>query len=315
MTLSQIHTFIVVSQTLNFTQAARELGVTQPAISTQIQLLEEEFQTKLFNRVGRRVYLSQTGLLFLEQARQILEKVNQSSEAMHHFKPISKVDPLRLGIGFGTGFTSQTPFQNFIRGTYKTGAVQTHQASDLDLVRDLEGNKVDMVITQIPEEGSAYDELAKKFDLHPIQKTNILVVAAPHVASGKWRRDPRVLEEYPLILPSRQTFFRDYVDSIIARLGLETTVTLETSDTDLIRKVLLSGIGIGLLPALNIRVELDGGTLTGLSVPEISSPSILAALTRKGECDQIPSMLHLSVKILTSSWMSLNPASLTQIPA
>ncbi|MHB1605582.1 MAG: LysR family transcriptional regulator [Leptospirales bacterium] len=307
MTLSQIHTFIVVSQTLNFTQAARELGVTQPAISTQIQLLEDEFQTKLFNRVGRRVYLSQTGILFLEQARQILEKVNQSTEAMMLFKPQSKVDPLRLGIGFGTGFGDDTAFLTYIRGTYKNQVVQTHQALDDELIQELDDQGVDMVLTQIPEETPRYEELVSRFDLNSIQKTNILVVAAPHVATGKWRRDPRILEEYPLILPSRHTFFRDYIESILARLSLKINVTLETSDTDLVRKVLLSGIGIGVLPALNVRNELDNGTLTGLSVPELSSSSVLGVLTRKGEASQIPSTLNLGIKILTSGWVTLSP--------
>lgn len=307
MTLSQIHTFIVVSQTLNFTQAARELGVTQPAISTQIQLLEDEFQTKLFNRVGRRVYLSQTGILFLEQARQILERVTQSTEAMRLFKPISKLDPLRLGIGFGTGFGDDTPFLTYLRGTYKNQIIQTHQALDDELVQELDDQGVDMVLTQIPEETPRYEELVDKFELSPIQKTNILIVAAPHVASEKWRRDPRILEEYPLILPSRHTFFRDYIDSILTRLSLKINVTLETSDTDLVRKVLLSGIGIGVLPALNIRNELDNGTLTGLSVPELSSTSALGVLTRKGEANQIPSPLHLGIKILTSGWITLSP--------
>ncbi len=307
MTLSQIHTFIVVSQTLNFTQAARELGVTQPAISTQIQLLEDEFQAKLFNRVGRRVYLSQTGLLFLEQARQILEKVTQSTEAMQRFKPVSKVDPIQLGIGFGTGFGDDTPFLNYLRGTYKNQTIQTHQALDDELIQELDSHAADMVLTQIPEETPCYEELVTRFDLSPVQKTNILVVAAPHMATGKWRRDPRILEEYPLILPSRHTFFRDYIESILTKLSLKINVTLETSDTDLVRKVLLSGIGIGVLPALNVRKELDSGTLTGLSVPALSSASILGILTRNGEAAQIPSPLHLGIKILTSGWVSLAP--------
>ncbi len=307
MTLSQIHTFIVVSQTLNFTQAARELGVTQPAISTQIQLLEDEFQTKLFNRVGRRVYLSQTGLLFLEQARLILEQVSQSTDAMQRFKPASKVEPIQLGIGFGTGFGDDTPFLNYLRGTYKTQTIQTHQALDDELVQELDSHAADMVLTQIPEETPCYEDLIKRFDLNPIQKTNILVVAAPHMASGKWRRDPKILEEYPLILPSRHTFFRDYIESIFSNLSLKTNVTLETSDTELVRKVLLSGIGIGVLPAINIKKELDNGALTGLSVPALSSTSVLGVLTRKGEAAQIPSPLHLGVKILTSGWISLTP--------
>lgn len=305
MTLSQIQTFVVVSQTLNFTGAAQELGITQPAISTQIQLLEEELKTRLFNRVGRRVYLSQSGLLFLEHARQILEKVALTTESVTRFRPVSKTDPLNLGIGFGTGLKDDTPFLNYLRGTYKNATVQSHQALDADLIRGLEEHSVDIALTQIPEETPALEEWTGKMDLTPVVKTNILVVAAPHAVSQNWRRDPRILEEYPLILPAKRTFFRDYIDSVLARHSLKVNVALETHEASLIRKVLLSGMGIGILPASSVRDDLDKGLLTGLSVPELSSGSILGILTRKNDLSAIPSPIHLGVRIFTSGWIRL----------
>ena len=307
MTLSQIQTFIVVSQTLNFTLAAQELGITQPAISTQIQLLEEELKTRLFNRVGRRVYLSQPGLLFLEHARQVLEKVAATTEAVTRFRPVSKTDPLNLGIGFGTGFKDDGPFLNYLRGTYKNATVQSQQALDIDLIRGLEDRSLDIAITQIPDESPHLDEWSGKLEMTPVVKTNILVVAAPHAVSQNWRRDPRILEEYPLVLPARHTFFRDYIDNVLTRLSLKVNISLETHEATLIRKVLLSGMGIGILPASSVRDELDRGVLTGLSVPELSSGSILGILTRKDDISAIPSPIQLGVRIFTSGWIRLSP--------
>ncbi len=141
----------------------------------------------------------------------------------------------------------------------------------------------------------------------PVVKTNILVVAAPHAVSQNWRRDPRILEEYPLVLPARHTFFRDYIDNVLSRLSLKVNISLETHEATLIRKVLLSGMGIGILPASSVRDELDRGVLTGLSVPELSSGSILGILTRKDDISAIPSPIQLGVRIFTSGWIRLSP--------
>lgn len=68
----QLTCFVTVSQTLNFARAAEELSVTQPAITHQIQSLESELDTKLFNRTTKGVELTTDGFIFLDDARKIL---------------------------------------------------------------------------------------------------------------------------------------------------------------------------------------------------------------------------------------------------
>ena len=76
MTLDQLKVFVAVAERQHVTQAARDLGLAQSAASHAISALEEEFQLKLFDRVGRRIELTAAGRLLLEEARGILARTS-----------------------------------------------------------------------------------------------------------------------------------------------------------------------------------------------------------------------------------------------
>ena len=73
MNTFQLACFVAVAHTLSFARAAEQLHVTQPAVTHQIKVLEQELGTALFYRSTRSVALTKNGQLFLEDARQILE--------------------------------------------------------------------------------------------------------------------------------------------------------------------------------------------------------------------------------------------------
>ena len=73
MNTVQLECFITVAEHLNFSKASQVLRITQPAVSHQIQTLEEELDVKLFNRTSRNVSLTQEGILFLADAQLILK--------------------------------------------------------------------------------------------------------------------------------------------------------------------------------------------------------------------------------------------------
>ena len=77
MELTQLKTLRTVAETLNFTQAAQRLGLTQPAVSHQMKALEEELGEPLFLRVKRGVLLSEAGHLALQHARRILDDADE----------------------------------------------------------------------------------------------------------------------------------------------------------------------------------------------------------------------------------------------
>lgn len=73
MNTFQLQCFLAVARNLNFAKAAEELNVTQPAVTHQIQTLEEEFNAKLFKRTTRNVELTQSGHMFINDAENVLK--------------------------------------------------------------------------------------------------------------------------------------------------------------------------------------------------------------------------------------------------
>lgn len=83
MTLNQLECFVVLAQRLNFTQAANDLFMAQPALSRTISSLERELNVQLFNRNSRSVSLTPAGSAFLKECPNILESYSHSLEAAH----------------------------------------------------------------------------------------------------------------------------------------------------------------------------------------------------------------------------------------
>lgn len=83
MNTQQLESFIQVAENLNFARAAEALNITQSAVSRQINSLEAELETKLFNRSTRTVSLTPAGISFLEDAKEVLTKLQIASLKIH----------------------------------------------------------------------------------------------------------------------------------------------------------------------------------------------------------------------------------------
>ena len=89
LTLRQMRVFAAVARNLSFTRAARELHLTQPAVSQQVKLLEDEVGMPLFEQIGRKVHLAPAGeelLRYTEQAMELLRQAGESLSAMRGLK-------------------------------------------------------------------------------------------------------------------------------------------------------------------------------------------------------------------------------------
>ncbi len=85
MTLAQLRVFVAVAERQHLTRAAEALHVAQSAVSRSILTLEDEYQVRLFDRVGRGIRLSPTGTAFLGEARAVLVRVEQAAQVLRAF--------------------------------------------------------------------------------------------------------------------------------------------------------------------------------------------------------------------------------------
>ena len=84
MDTNQLATFIAVAETNSFTLSAEQQHQTQPAISKRIQLLEEFLGNKLFDRIGKRVILTEAGEVLLPYAKKIIREIEDTRNAVHN---------------------------------------------------------------------------------------------------------------------------------------------------------------------------------------------------------------------------------------
>lgn len=90
MTLEQLRIFVAVAEALSMTRAAEQLHVTQPAVSAAIRALEERYATKLFDRVGRRLELTEAGRLFLPEAALVLAQAGAARRILDDLSGLAR---------------------------------------------------------------------------------------------------------------------------------------------------------------------------------------------------------------------------------
>lgn len=90
MTFEQLRIFLAVADHLHFTRAAEALHLTQPAVSSAIAALEEERQVRLFHRLGRRIALTEAGVLLIGEARVILQRVRHAEQMLDELSGLQR---------------------------------------------------------------------------------------------------------------------------------------------------------------------------------------------------------------------------------
>lgn len=147
MKLSQMEYFLAVAEELNFTAAAKSLYISQPALSKQIALLEEELDTKLFIRNSRKVALTAAGKQFEQDLKEILEQLEQ---AKRKAIKIGKTEKLHFRIGCFDGAMTEdflpAVFEH-IRSLVPDSHISLFRGSFQENRKALERDEIDLLLT------------------------------------------------------------------------------------------------------------------------------------------------------------------------
>lgn len=257
-TLRQLKVFQTVARHLSFSHAAEELHLSQPAVSAQIRELEGHAGLPLFERLGRRIYLTAAGRELVEQGGAILQQFRAAEEAMDRLKGVEggtlSVAVISAGDYFFprllAAFTREHP------GVRLELAVQNREG----LLRRLADNLVDLAVMVRPPEGD--ETLAEPFAPHAY----VIVAAPDHPLAGA-KRIPfaRVLAE-PFIVRERGS---DTWNSMREAFGSQfpaVRVAMEIASNETIKQSVIAGFGLGFLSSHAIALELATGALVVLDV-------------------------------------------------
>ncbi len=143
MEIRQLETFVQVAQLQSFSRAAEVLGYSQSAITVQIRLLENELETRLFDRTGKRVVLTPSGKEFLEHANRILYDVNRAKKSMNDDAELK--NPLHIGTIESLCTAKLPSILSKFRELHPKVSLQVTIDTPEQLIRMMEHNGLDLI--------------------------------------------------------------------------------------------------------------------------------------------------------------------------
>ncbi|WP_303814517.1 LysR family transcriptional regulator [Acidaminococcus timonensis] len=260
MELRQLRSFLKITEVLSFSEAAKEMGYSQSALSVQIHSLEQELGVKLFDRMGRQVTLTPPGQELVRRAQPILQEVDELEGVMHDRPPAAA---LRLGMIESLCKARMPQLVDYVSRHYP----QLHLTITIDspsvLLDALNHNKVDLVYVL---DKPLYDtKWVKVFQ----KRENIVFVASKESPLATRKDIP--LEEVirqPFFLTEKADNYRLSLDQHLAARQLALDPLLEVSDTGFILDMVQRNLGLSFLPQYVVENSIYRDRLQVLSVQD-----------------------------------------------
>lgn len=254
MDIKNLTTFIQVAELGSFSKAGEKLGYSQPTVSVQIRQLEQELGTKLFDRVGHMVRLTEKGQDILLYAQQILRLTQQMSQDVAEAATL---------IRLATADSLCTPLMSHqfasLRQQHPGICLQLTTAGTGELFRLLDHNEADLVCTL---DNHIYNS---SYVIAAEERVGVhFVVAADHpLAKMKLLSKEDLLHE-DFLLTERGMSYRRLLDEWMARDSMQIQPVLETGSADLICRLVEQGAGMSFLPDYVTEDAVQRGTVVRL---------------------------------------------------
>lgn len=262
MELRQIHYFMAVAAHQNFTRAAEQVHVSQPSLSIQIGALERELGTRLFDRLGRKVVLTQAGELFRVHAERALRELDQAAQVVHELLGAKRG---RLVVGTLSTVNSYliAPLVSRFKQRFPDIHLQVHAQPSSDIVSGLLANRLDIGICLLPLTHPHMTTI-------PLFEERLALIAPASMSIGTVRTRMQDLARLPLVLMPVDYCLRKMVEVECAKAGVHPQVVLEMSSPEGILQAVAEGTGATILPELYVRSRLPA---TRLQVIDLYDPT------------------------------------------
>jgi LysR family transcriptional regulator, low CO2-responsive transcriptional regulator len=258
VTLRQMRVFAAVARTRSFTRAARELHLTQPAISQQIKLLETEIGLPLLEHVGRQIHLTAAGDELLRYAAQVTELLREAGESLSAMRGLKR-GVLKLGTVSTAKYFAPSLLSAFAPA-YPEVTIRFTVGNREEIIQQLAANETDLVIMGRPPRELV--TVAEPFAKHPL-----VVIASPnHPLAGKRRIPLQRLGSENFIIREEGSGTRAAMEHVFKKQGIPIHATMEVSSNETIKQAVMAGMGISFISIHTVALELAVGKLVTLNV-------------------------------------------------
>lgn len=240
MELRQLKYFITSADTLNFTEAARQCFITQSTLSQQIKQLETELGVQLFERIGKRVFLTETGRDFLPYARQTVADAEYGVQRIKDMEEL-KTGRLCIGTTFGLSALITDAIARFSE-QYPEIHLEVMFLKQDELIEAVRERKVDFALTF---------EMMEKDDLlteQPVKTYHLCaIVSDQNPLAQQATVSLRQLADYDICTPARGMNARRMFDSLTNKKGIELQPKLEINEIHTLLHLVRTGRWVAIL--------------------------------------------------------------------
>lgn len=261
MELRNINTFLHIAELHSFSSAARELGYSQSAVSSQIAQLETELGTPLFDRVGKTVRLTDAGQTFQSYARTLLVTAQQAKAALQPARAVSGT--LRVALADSVCSTFLPGLLQQFHALCPQVELVLRTATADEMLRLLGANQIDLAYTL--DQPLLLPSLTLAVN---VPEPVCFVAPAGHPLAAEKAVPLETLAQQEFLLTERGMSYRDALDQRLAARGLSIHPYLELGSAALLSQMVERGMGLSFLPEYIVRPALSAGRLARLSVPD-----------------------------------------------
>jgi DNA-binding transcriptional LysR family regulator len=298
MELNQLRGFLTVAKTGSFTQAARLLFVTQPALSIQIKGLEEELGEPLFERQGKQIYLTAAGQMLRERAEQILGLVEQTNQEIVALQGL-RAGRLTIGTNDSICLYLLPELIHFFRDRFPGIELHLTNRHSTEVVSLVIEGMVDFGLVTLPA-------LEPRIEAKPLFWREDVAICSPgHPLTRQHSVTLADIAQYPLLLLDKGSHSRGLLDQLLARAGLMPKVVMELGSVEVIKRFVEIDLGVSIIPGFTAEAEIRSRRLHAIRLHWLPNRAVGIVQRRKGHLSPAAQMfLQLLKNHVPEVWLA-----------
>ncbi len=273
MDFDQIETFLEVARLSSFSRAAEKRFRTQPAISSQIRSLEEEVGAKLLDRSGGKVSVTASGKLFLRFAEELLEARKAMMTAVAETERVPRGE-IVVGANEGTCLHILPEVFAEFKRQYPDVNISINRSDYAKILESVIDNSVDFGVISLPVHDS-------RLTVVLIHRDELVIITPPKHQLAK-AKSATIAETaaFPLIVP-KAGHTRDALENLFYERKLKPRYTMELDSSELLKRFVAAGAGIGFIARSNVLEDVRAAALTSINISDATVRRDLALVFRK----------------------------------
>ncbi len=263
MNLSQLKAFLAVAQDRSFSRAAEKLYLTQPAVSKQIQALEEALGMRLFDRVGRSILLTQAGNILHDHAHIAFQTLEEARETINQLRGLQR-GHLRISAASTIGTYMLPQPLGELKAQFPGIEISLAITNKARVVQQVLSHEVELGFVGPPVEPAELE--MEEYLLDEL----VLIMAPTHRLAREESVGVAELAEEVFILREQGSGTREIMEEELGRVRVSLKKAMELGSTEAIKQAVAANLGVSIVSKFAISLEILQGRLAVARLPELN---------------------------------------------